>query len=123
MLLRGLAIGCSLHDYKFNLENPSKARQRFVDTIGLISAADWSKTLSNFENIVQTPFESAFEQRTTVLRFAKLKLRLIKCKDLPVSVKFQVHFAIQRYKSYLGKGDNKDISFKVVFYSRISLCL
>ena len=39
-----------------SLENPSKDRQRFVDAVVLISAADWSKALLNFENIVQTPF-------------------------------------------------------------------
>ena len=39
-----------------SLGNPIKDRQRFVDTIVLISAADWPKQLSNLENVVQTPF-------------------------------------------------------------------
>ena len=55
----------------YSLGNRSKDRQRFVDAIVLISAADWSKTLSNFENVVFTAFESAFKHRTT-LGFAKL---------------------------------------------------
>ena len=51
-----------------SLGNPSKDRQRFVEAIVLI---DWSKTLLNFTNVVQTPFESAFEPQT-MLDFAKL---------------------------------------------------
>ena len=41
----------------YSLGNPGKDRQRFVDAIALISALDWSERLSNFENVVQTPFE------------------------------------------------------------------
>ena len=41
----------------FSLGNLSKDRQRFVDAIVLIFAIDWWKRLSNFENVVQTPFE------------------------------------------------------------------
>ena len=36
--------------------NPSKDRQRFVDSV-LISAPDWSIKLPNFENLLETPFE------------------------------------------------------------------
>ena len=31
--------------------------QRFVDIIVLVFVLDWSKRLSNFENVVQTPFQ------------------------------------------------------------------
>ena len=55
----------------YSLGNPSKDRQRFVYAIVLISAADWSKMLPNFENVVQMPFESAFEHQTS-LGFAQL---------------------------------------------------
>ena len=41
----------------FSLENPSEDRQRFVDAVVLISAPDWSVKLSNFENLLDTPFE------------------------------------------------------------------
>ena len=57
--------------YLFSLGNPNKGAQRFVDAIVLISAADVSKTHSNCENVVHTPFESAIEHGTT-LCFAKL---------------------------------------------------
>ena len=49
----------------------SKDRQRFVGTIVLIPAPDWSNRLSNFETFVETQFESVFERRT-LLGFAKL---------------------------------------------------
>ena len=42
---------------EYSLGNPSKDRQRFVDSIILISTPDWLKGLSNFENVVETPFE------------------------------------------------------------------
>ena len=45
------------HIHIDSLGNPSKDRQRFVDAIVLIYDSDWSKGLSNFENIVNTPFE------------------------------------------------------------------
>ena len=47
----------------FSLGNPSKDRQEFVDAIILISALDWSKRLSDFENVVQVLFE--FSLRTS----------------------------------------------------------
>ena len=56
-----------------SLGNPSKGRQWFVDAIVLISALDWSIRLSNFENVVETAFDSAFECRT-MPSFAKLVL-------------------------------------------------
>ena len=40
-----------------SLGNPSEDRQRFVDAVVLISAPDWSVKLSNFENLLDTPFE------------------------------------------------------------------
>ena len=43
--------------YEVSLGNPSKDRQRFVDSIVLISTPDWLKELSSFENVVETPFE------------------------------------------------------------------
>ena len=49
------AIGISVDLY--SLGNPRKDRQRFVDGIILISTPDWLKGLSNFENVVETPFE------------------------------------------------------------------
>ena len=42
---------------QFSLGNPSEDRQRFVDAFVLISAPDWSVKLSNFENLLDTPFE------------------------------------------------------------------
>ena len=48
-------------DSHSRLGNPSKDRRRFVDTIVLIAAPDWSKRLSNFENIIEGQFESVFE--------------------------------------------------------------
>ena len=44
-----------------SVEHPSKDSQRFIEAIVLISPADWSKTVSNFENVVQTPFEPALK--------------------------------------------------------------
>ena len=41
-----------------DLGNPSKDRERSVDTIILIATPDWSNRLSNFENVVETQFES-----------------------------------------------------------------
>ena len=41
----------------YSLGNPSEDRQRFVDAVVLISAPDWSVKLSNFENLLDTPFE------------------------------------------------------------------
>ena len=41
-----------------DLGNPSKDRERFVDTIILIATPDWSNRPSNFENVVETQFES-----------------------------------------------------------------
>ena len=42
---------------QISLGNPSEDRQRFVDAVVLISAPDWSVKLSNFENLLDTPFE------------------------------------------------------------------
>ena len=42
---------------QYSLGNLSKDRQRFVDSIILISTPDWLKDLSSFENVVVTPFE------------------------------------------------------------------
>ena len=40
-----------------SLGNLSKDRQRFVDAIVSISAPDWPRRLSNFENFVEMPFD------------------------------------------------------------------
>ena len=53
-----------------SLENPSKDRQRLADAIVLIAAPGWSNGLSNFENVVETQFESVFARM--MLGFAKL---------------------------------------------------
>ena len=50
--------------------NPSRDRQRFVDAVVLISAPDWSVKLSNFENLLEMPFEFGLR----MLGFAKLKM-------------------------------------------------
>ena len=50
------------------LGNSGKDRQRFVDAVVLISAPDWSVKLSNFENLLETPFEFGLR----MLGFAKL---------------------------------------------------
>ena len=42
---------------KLSLGNPNKDRQRFVDAVVSVSAPDWSVKLSNFENLLETPFE------------------------------------------------------------------
>ena len=54
-----------------SLGNPSKDRQQLVDAIVLILAPDWSNRLSNFENFVETQFETVFERRM-LTGFAKL---------------------------------------------------
>ena len=51
-----------------SLGNPSKDRQRFVDAVVLISAPHWSAKLSNFENLLEMPFEFGLR----MLGFAKL---------------------------------------------------
>ena len=53
------------------MENPTKDRQRFVDTIILIPTLDWSNRLSNLENVVETLIESVFEY-LTMLGFPQL---------------------------------------------------
>ena len=60
--------------YRLSLRNPSKDRQPFVDAILLISAPDWSETLSNFKFSSRHHSNSAFK-RGKLLRFAKLRLR------------------------------------------------
>ena len=45
----------------YSPENPSKGHQRFVEAVVLFSAPDWSKRLSNFENVVETQFERSFQ--------------------------------------------------------------
>ena len=58
---------------QFSLGNPSKDRQQFVDAIVLFYGSDWLKRLSNFENIVETPFE--FGLRTSKdTRFCQTEL-------------------------------------------------
>ena len=42
---------------QINLGNRSKDRKRSAHATVLISALDWSTTLSNFETVVETPFE------------------------------------------------------------------
>ena len=54
----------------YSLGNPSKDRQRFVVAFVLILAPDWSKSLSNFEIVVETPSE--FGLRMSNDGFAKL---------------------------------------------------
>ena len=58
-----------LKKLKNSLENPSKDRQRFIDDDVLISARDWSVKLSNFENLLETPFDFGLRMPG----FAKLK--------------------------------------------------
>ena len=41
----------------YSLGNPDKGRQRFVDATVSIYGSNWLKRLSNFENVVETPFE------------------------------------------------------------------
>ena len=63
LLCMGFILTCDRRstqqtDQSFNsLEIPSNDCQQFVDAIVWISAPDWSKTVSNFENVVQSPFE------------------------------------------------------------------
>ena len=56
---------------KFSSGHPSKDRQRFVDSVVLITAPHWPNRLANFETVVEMQFELVFERRT-MLGFAKL---------------------------------------------------
>ena len=48
--------------FRLCLGNPSKERQRFVDTIISISTPDWSAGLSNFEYVVETQLKSVLQR-------------------------------------------------------------
>ena len=73
--LLGQSKGCNVEN--FSLGNPSKDSQRFVDAFVLITAPDWPNRLSNFENVVESQFESVFERRTLV-GLAKLNFFSVK---------------------------------------------
>ena len=49
-----------------SLGNSSIDCQRFVDAFVSVFAYDWSNRLSNFKNVVETPFEPAFERRVMI---------------------------------------------------------
>ena len=53
-------VFCLIQEGLSSLEDPSKDSQRFVDANVLISAHDWPKRLSKFENFVETPFKFSF---------------------------------------------------------------
>ena len=83
-----------------SLGSPNKDRQQFVDAIVLISAPDWSKTLSNFEIVVETPIE--FDRRTlNNARFCQTDkdLEFAKQRDLPrVKTRINVSIYLQTIK-------------------------
>ena len=58
-----------LRECRDSLGNPIKDCQLFVDAVVLISAPDWSVKLSNFENLLEMPFEFGLQ----TLGFAKLR--------------------------------------------------
>ena len=58
-----------LRERRDSLGNPIKDHQLFVDAVVLISAPDWSLKLSNFENLLEMPFEFSLR----MLGFAKLR--------------------------------------------------
>ena len=76
-------------------KSKQKNRERFVDAVVLIPVAAWSKTLSNFENVGQTPFESAFEPRA-MLDFAKLikNIAIPAFIILLINSFFRMHFSV-----------------------------
>ena len=69
--IRSITIKTSIPFYKMLFavsEILVKDRQRFVDAVVSISVPDWSVKLSNFEDLLETPFEFGLR----MLGFAKL---------------------------------------------------
>ena len=69
VLLRIKMHVCSI-SREISLGNPSKDRQRFVDAVVLISCPHSSVNLSNFENLLETPYEFGLR----MLGFARLEM-------------------------------------------------